>query len=361
MQKSTQRNIDERYSFMVDEIVRTENIPKTVLSASLNDFKKEFMRKWKICASNESRFLSKNELWLTGIVKVKVPTPACPKPGRPKKNFSECSAQSKRKRVADLCANYSAEELTFAAQLKNREEGQNALANVIKQASKTSTAAEEVWTKIKAKNDPVQIATATEALSLFTKATEKTYPKNEAIKITEVSAEVSVQALLNHTTERLIESLEPVIKECTDHERSNLELICKWGSDGTHQTQYKQTFKDRESVKETGDKFIYQSCMVPGGSNEENPLYSFKKNAAFLDAFKDIIVFIAAQNAMDATIDKRAPLVKSKIRYFEEMYAKTKKGLEAPSGVSGAIRKNLVPLTRAGLPGPEVCIRGPGF
>ncbi|XP_046802342.1 uncharacterized protein LOC124418816 isoform X1 [Lucilia cuprina] len=70
------------------------------------------------------------------------------------------------------------------------------------------------------------------------------YPTN--INVTESSAFVPLQDLLNHTTNRLILSIG--VKKLISLQNKELVLLTKWGFDGTTgHTQYKQGFLDRNN------------------------------------------------------------------------------------------------------------------
>ena len=58
---------------------------------------------------------------------------------------------------------------------------------------------------------------------------------------------------------RLAEFLEEVLSTVVEQERATLKIICKWGCDGSQQSQYKQKFDDELD----SDANIFQSCFVP--------------------------------------------------------------------------------------------------
>ncbi|KAK4883413.1 hypothetical protein RN001_006732 [Aquatica leii] len=94
-------------------------------------------------------------------------------------------------------------------------------------------------------------------------AKKKCYPKKSEISVTESGATVRLQALLNHTAERLLIVQSDVIKSLSENEIGiNLELICKWGCDGTSgQSTYKQKFSDGDGNKT--DANIFFISLVP--------------------------------------------------------------------------------------------------
>lgn len=77
--------------------------------------------------------------------------------------------------------------------------------------------------------------------------------------ITETCAEVNLQDLLDHTSLRLCKYLEEVIENLTEEEKHNLELLSKWGCDGSQQSQFKQKFQSDERSEAN----IFQSSLVP--------------------------------------------------------------------------------------------------
>lgn len=95
--------------------------------------------------------------------------------------------------------------------------------------------------------------------SLIKKAKKDCYPDEQLIRVTETCAAVILQNLLNHTCIRLCKYLAPVLETCTDEEKINLQLITKWGCDGSQQLQYKQKFENNTD----SDANIFQSSLVP--------------------------------------------------------------------------------------------------
>lgn len=71
-----------------------------------------------------------------------------------------------------------------------------------------------------------------------------------------------LQDLLDHTIIRLCLYIEDVLQNCTEAELENLELISKWGCDGSHQVTYQQKFSPAGSPDDDDSK-IFQSSLVP--------------------------------------------------------------------------------------------------
>jgi hypothetical protein len=78
----------------------------------------------------------------------------------------------------------------------------------------------------------------------------------EACRVTETCAEVKLQ---NYTVTRLLTYLEKIVQNLSNEESDSLLLLCKWGCDGSQQTQYKQTFQNNCN---SGSN-IFQSSFVP--------------------------------------------------------------------------------------------------
>ncbi|KAK5648374.1 hypothetical protein RI129_003266 [Pyrocoelia pectoralis] len=85
-------------------------------------------------------------------------------------------------------------------------------------------------------------------------------PNREFITVTSTCAEVALQALLDHTVNRLVLTLEPVIDSLNDEELEQLCLFLKWGFDGSSgHSSYKQAFHGLEA----SDSAVFITCLVP--------------------------------------------------------------------------------------------------
>lgn len=81
------------------------------------------------------------------------------------------------------------------------------------------------------------------------------YPNG--INVTETSAEITLQSLMDHTVIRLCKVQEEVLKTMSD--LKSLYIIIKWGCDGAEQNKYKQKF----SEEHCSDKSLFSISMVP--------------------------------------------------------------------------------------------------
>lgn len=88
-------------------------------------------------------------------------------------------------------------------------------------------------------------------------AKKQCYPSGECI--TESSAEIELQSLLDHTTSRILESQKEILSNIDMSK--DFVLIEKWGFDGsTGHSEYKQTFSD--SNIEDGSLFVTSYCPL---------------------------------------------------------------------------------------------------
>lgn len=68
------------------------------------------------------------------------------------------------------------------------------------------------------------------------------FSPRESITVTESTAELKLQALLEHTASSLLEVQKDVFVNRSPEDIQNLTLILKWGFDGSAQSEYKQMF-----------------------------------------------------------------------------------------------------------------------
>lgn len=181
--------------------------------------------------------------------------------GRPPKPFEEVKYRSKKKKVQYLLSS-SVEELTFATEVALRGDGKRDAANLIKEISSASP---NRSTQIKLlrrekENKNVRQYSRDEALALYVdcrltkqsyihlrksareaghflypsyielqKAKNECSPLSEFISVCETKAEIDLQALLDHTAQRLSIVQESVLKQfaSTSIRVSELLLISK--------------------------------------------------------------------------------------------------------------------------------------
>lgn len=288
MQECPSKKFDERIEYLEKKLVELTNCQETELGQlkhALSHFKSDLKQKWIAASYKQERFLQKNEHWLNNSISFYIWT--VEKPGRPAKHFEESSERSKRRKTQCLREQVPAEELTYAAQMSQRAKGNTDASKIIKAITISPTRATKLRRAISAPNkNEAKKHTPFEALAIFVEgnfsrrqweilhaankniypcysliknAKKECYPKEQSIKVTETCAEIMLQDLLDHTASRLCKYVEEVIETCAEEESKNLELVTKWGCDGSQQSQFKQKFENNTD----SDANIFQSSLVP--------------------------------------------------------------------------------------------------
>lgn len=224
--------------------------------------------------------------------------------GRPKKTFAQSSLRTKQRQIKSLLKDVDSDLIQSAAAASLRASGKRTASSIIEEVSQASPRRSKEYRKVRrifqeksAKQVPY---TSDEALSMFisakfsvfqyknlrTGATERGYdlypsynklvkakkrclPPEEDIIVTETSAEVKLQSLLDHTAKRLCLLQQEVLER---FQGETFTIHYKWGCDGSsgHST-YKQKFS---SASDT-DEFMFIISVVPlrmNVNNEDNTL-----------------------------------------------------------------------------------------
>lgn len=321
-----------------------DEVEITSIRKTLKSFCGQLALKWKKCNRTLKTFLNVHKSWLEGkvifeglsiepalrsIADSATENIATSSVGRPRKSFTECTQSSKRRKIKNLL-NESQDELSLAMQMKLRAEGKRDAANIVEIVSDPNTSPRRS-TKIKKfitssdklpKKMSVEKALALYVDNKFTKeqyqsiqqtskehnaniypsyvnllkAKTECYPSD--IVITEISGEISLQSLLDHTIKRLVISQLEVLKSrIEEFDPSLVNIIFKWGCDGaSSQSRYKQGFEDREN----DDSNLFIISLVPlrisatskRGNNEiilwQNPIPSSTKYCRLSSSGKSV-------------------------------------------------------------------------
>lgn len=186
------------------------------------------------------------------------------KGGRPSSEFATASDRTKRRRTEELRGSKSAAELAFATKMSLRESGKTDAAKVLDDVTtKSPTRASTYLTAFKSTSKPPPTEVSSDdALALIIdsklsksayqnirnlqkkvntkflpsyehvlKAKTRCYP--DKITCTEISAEVPLQSILDHTALRILTLQEEVIQSLSPEIVRNQKLIIKWGCDGS--------------------------------------------------------------------------------------------------------------------------------
>lgn len=240
--------IKHLFNYLVDHFELEENSEERKnLHILCSHFCSRVFAKLDNCSRHIDRFLKNNNKWLQeeldfkiqGTFEEDLSEPSTSGAGRPQQSFLEIGERAKRKRVANLTTKYEAEELTSAAKKGLKEKGLHSASKLISEAVFTTpTRAEKIrdsWLQRKQEKNVVPYSDD-EAVSLIVEgklskhqylmlrkdaqkrnadiypsyhkvleAKGRCYPPKEEFIITETLAEIRLQALLDHTTNRLLQ------------------------------------------------------------------------------------------------------------------------------------------------------------
>lgn len=267
------------------------------IKLKISSFSNKIGAKWLASGKSKERFLIKNKTWLDEADIQFTTSSFAPQPstsseavapaGRPHKDFEESSFKTKKRRVFDLVESRSVAELVTAAEIAVRSAGQRKIANVIRNISECPDKSNNY--KNTCCVNPRQLS-SDEALAYYidckstthsykktrkwsmiaghnvfpsyyslVKSKQACYPAEGHIYITETRAEISLQALLNKTVERLVLAQNEVISSVLPTS-SSFTLVSKWGCDGSSgHSAYKQRFENTEDT----DEFLFVFSFVP--------------------------------------------------------------------------------------------------
>lgn len=272
----------------------------------VKNFTSKLASKWLKAKSDTSKFVKNNRKWLESELIIpknysNLGESSTRNIGRPTKSFSESSRKSKKRKIQHLLQSYTVEELTFAAETSLRISGRKNAADIVKQvADSSASTATFIKNSRKASIIKPVVYTDDEALALYIdgdfsknsyiltrngaklrhaniypsyhrikQAKEACYP--DTIKFTEISAEVELQALLDHTTERLLNYLKTDLCNIVqENDITKCSMIFKWGCDGSSgHSRYKQNLLHCES----SDEYLFSIFIVP------LQLYTYQKKS----------------------------------------------------------------------------------
>ncbi|XP_030755994.1 uncharacterized protein LOC115882218 [Sitophilus oryzae] len=223
-------------------------------------------RKWKNSSRARHRFEVNNETWLQQEIKF----PKCIQEkkhnidvncsgqsrgaGRPRKPFLEVSNKTKKRRVQELSTSWTSDELQFAAQTSNGFSKPNESSSLSPhQALALSLDLGLSERKYKLLRSMMNGVHQNCLPSLYAVNQARNILLPSIIIVTETSAEVDLQVLLNLTSKSIIELINL-------NENKELKLICKWGFDGSSgHSQYKKVFTDALCT----DEYLLIVAMVP--------------------------------------------------------------------------------------------------
>lgn len=262
----------------------------------------KFNERWIAAKRTVEVFQRRNQEWLNRNIVFPMEDEPQPGPsrsrsrsrGRPNKTFSESSDQSQVCKVTNLVQNQTKDELLVAARVSLYKSGKRDAAHILQDIDKSPTRASKMRRAIFCPPAPPIPYSPEEALSLYVdgrytknsymlmqsgaksrnaniyppynvlrEAKNRCYPEGSAISVTDLSAEVRLQSLVDHTARRIVAvQKEVIMKAVNDSSTRNVTMSYKWGCDGSaeHST-YKQKFS--ESGESKTDAYLYAVCLVP--------------------------------------------------------------------------------------------------
>ncbi|XP_034192452.2 uncharacterized protein LOC117609839 [Osmia lignaria lignaria] len=270
--------------------------------------------KWQQVHRMEERFFNKNREWLDVFVVFTkeeeiAETSTKKDSGRPSSDFSTSSERTKRRRTEGIRSKTNVEELCYATQMNLRAAGQLDAAKVLQDMTVSPSKAQKYRKCVQSISE--NTFTGDSALSLLIElkfsrsqyqlqrsaclqnnckvfpsykkvqeAKHNCYPPKSEMTITENCGEIKLQALLDHTAERILLTQIDVIKSLSPEQVQNMILICKWGCDGSSgQSTYKRKFSDDSGSQ--SDANVFFTSLVPLqllSTNEENNKIVIWKN-----------------------------------------------------------------------------------
>lgn len=296
---STCNSWSSRYnktSLIIKDILGIDDLDSAMKSKLMIQFSK-IKKKWENCNRRKRLFMERNSNWLDAVITIiSIPdqsfeTHVQRNPGgRPRKEYGLCSERSKRRKGSEICNENETELLVYAAQKSLHLNGKHEEAKLMKKAM-TSSGSNGVSQSLNSPKSIINIISYTpaEALALMidtgltknsyqiirTQANSRRaniypsyktvreaklecYPPKESIHITEVIAEIELQALLDLTVRRIIHLQSEVLR--TQNIFNNLHLVSKWGCDGSSgHSLYKQVF----TASQQSDTDLFMTCVVP--------------------------------------------------------------------------------------------------
>ncbi|XP_065679128.1 uncharacterized protein LOC136093881 [Hydra vulgaris] len=260
-----------------------ENVsPNTFLDIkpTLSSFVHQYKRKMTTVKREYTQFENKYATWLDAIISfklIKAVTPEKNYGGRPETPFNKSSIRSKDRKVSNIIHMYSTNEILYAASRSLKKDGRNAEAISVKsilytpQASLFSDKALALFLDANLSKATYQLL-RNNALDLdsaiyptyhdLKSAKDRCYPDD--VIISDYSAEIPLQSLLQHTSQRLCDSQIEVLTADSLKIFKKLTLRSKIGFDGaTGLSVYKQSSTDEAGRSLANEVSLFITCLVP--------------------------------------------------------------------------------------------------
>lgn len=271
----------------IEEICGIE--PNVPFKIKIKKFCSKLQMRWVNASRVESRFISRNKNWLDAPFQFPTMVELRARnnnqvenfePGKDKKCFRLLSDRQKRRRT-EYIRGLPDEHISYAAKKHLKSKDAEFIFDFVKTHPEHAKAIRFFCENLGQSN---KCLNNVKALSLFvsakltkfqynlirdstkesghdcfpsyfqiTQAKNDCYPSPESVTITESSAAITLQSLLDKTIHRLLKTIKPT-------EFTNLTLISKWGCDGSSdQSQYKIGFSNNSR----DDSSVFMCSFVP--------------------------------------------------------------------------------------------------
>lgn len=290
------------------DICTIDDQSKVRLKGAIISLKGKYKDKWQAAKRLKDRFELKNASWLNSdfnipklsvINHLKNDTQSKSCSGRPKLKFEDKCARAKRREILEINPNrkHDPQSLLMACRQAASRTGNRDLYSVITHIVENIKEPEKIrklmGTSIKKKSPEEALAflldnsltkTVYTNMRLETKSSgadiwpiydevrkikSQCRPPKEHISISENKVEVSLQALLHHTTSRIVElQKEVILHHMLIEESTEMEavLICSWGFDGSSgHSGYKQRYQSLpdENLTKLTDENLFATTIIP--------------------------------------------------------------------------------------------------
>ncbi|KAJ8890307.1 hypothetical protein PR048_009815 [Dryococelus australis] len=281
---------DAMFDFVLQQVAKLPPTDTSVQSikATVGNFSQIVYKKWEKVARHREQFLNYYSTWLQENIKFSedvfeaqpctaMQESASNMPGRPNKPFSACGLL----KLKGLLDSVSQEELSMATEMTLRtgkEIQQLLLKNFVLHPQKEARKSLYQKPEFLSTDEALAVIVDTNlspndykcirqwVKDINCKCFQPYYKVKESkllcytpgIVITENSAEIALQSLIDHTVTRLCH-VQHVLE--TQHllETKPLNIIIKWGCEGAVQSKYKQNFCEDNLI----DRSLFSSSMAP--------------------------------------------------------------------------------------------------
>lgn len=285
---SSDQNKNAAVDVLLQYFVTNHDIPEFVQNCTKDKLNKYFMpafkSRWKRSFYSIEQFFSQKsrDSWLNEYFEIPVVRSSERENEKKRKDFAVCSESTKRRRSEEVIKSMTTEEIEHLFFTMLRASGKKDIIPSIKKlvhCNETSEIQIDVPEKLscdealglivqcgltKAQYNVIREKSKEKKADIFphyTKiadAKKNCYPPQTSIVISEISAQINLQNLLDHTISRLIQ-VEGV-DITTSSEIKQIVCESKWGADGTSGfNPFKQIFMQEQNA----DKYLFLMSLVP--------------------------------------------------------------------------------------------------